>query len=55
MYTDVLRWTVITDPNKKSARIVARTRSLALCQLTQNPLVEVRCWLFIHCWREVST
>jgi hypothetical protein len=55
MYTDVQRWMIITNPKEKGARIVALARSLvAAIHASDHPLVEVRCWAFIHCWREAS-
>jgi hypothetical protein len=55
MYTYVQRWTIITiAKRKKGVRIFALTRSLYFAVSSQDPLVEMRCWPFIHCWREVS-
>jgi hypothetical protein len=56
MYTDVQRWTIITNTERKRREdCCPHALSVFYCQLTQDPLVEMRCWLFIHCWREVST
>jgi hypothetical protein len=52
MYTDVQRWTIITLTKEKRREDCCPHALLVFCsQLTQDPLVEVRCWLFIHCRR----
>ena len=53
MYTDVQRWTIITIEKKRRKDCYPHAL-FDCCQLTQDPLVEVRCWPFIHCWREAS-
>src|SRR6266446_4008336 len=55
MYIGVQRWTIITG-QKKKARGLSPSRALCIRghSLADHPLVEVRCWPFIHCWREAS-
>jgi hypothetical protein len=55
MYIDVQRWTIITT-QKKKARGLSPSRALCIVVIhsLDHPLVEVRCWPFIHCWREAS-
>jgi DNA invertase Pin-like site-specific DNA recombinase len=53
--TDLLSILQAHTDLKKGARIVALARSLySGHSLSDHPLVEVRCWPFIHCWREAS-
>jgi hypothetical protein len=56
MYIDVQRWTIITDL-KQERREDCCPHALFVAAVIRSltyPLVEVRCWSFIHCCREAS-
>jgi hypothetical protein len=56
MYTDVQMWTIITGQKQKKREDCCPHALLvfAVIHTLDYPLVEVRCWPFIHCWREAS-
>ena len=54
-YTDVRKWTIITDPKRKRREDCPHALFVfAVIHSLNHPLVEVRCCAFIHCWREAS-